>query len=142
MKVPTVIKTCYNMAEIRSLIDSGVTDNFMHPCFIWQMELGTTRLQKPKKLHNVNDTTSKLGEITHCLHLDIQTNRIHKEMHFLVADIGQEDIILGYPWLVEYGPKFSWQHGTLDNQYQPVILTSICPTPEQHQITQLDDANK
>ena len=42
-----------------------------------------------------------------------------------MADIRQEEVILGYPWLKEYEPKFSWKHGALDKQYQPGVLTSI-----------------
>jgi hypothetical protein len=37
--------------------------------------------------------------ITHYLDLDICTNGIHKEMQFLVTDIGQEEVLLRYPWL-------------------------------------------
>ena len=91
------------------------------------MGLGTTKLPRPKKLHNVDDTTNKSGKITHSLHLDVKTNGIHKEMKFLVANIGREDIILGYPWLVTYEPWFSWQHGTIDNKYQPIVLTTQRP---------------
>ena len=43
----------------------------------------------------------------HYVDLDVCTNGIHKEMHFLVTDIGNEDILLGYPWLATYEPKFS-----------------------------------
>ena len=125
MKVPTAIQTRYNKAEVRSLVDSGATDNFIHPQFIRRMKLGTIKLDKPKKLKNVDDTTNKSGKITHCIYLNVLTNRRHKEMRFLIADIGQEEVILGYPWLEEYKPKFSWKRGALDKQYQPVVLTSI-----------------
>ena len=80
MKVPTAIQTHYNKADIRSLVDSGATDNFIHPQFIRRMGLGTIKLDKPKKLKNVNNTTNKSSKITHCVHLDVQTNHRHKEM--------------------------------------------------------------
>ena len=31
MKVQITIKTSYNMAKVPSLVDSGATDNFIHP---------------------------------------------------------------------------------------------------------------
>ena len=31
MKVPITIKTSYNTAKVQSLVDSGATDNFIHP---------------------------------------------------------------------------------------------------------------
>ena len=32
---------------------------------------------------------------------------------FLVADVGDEDIILGYPFLEDFDPHIDWQKGTL-----------------------------
>ena len=96
MKVPTSIRTCYNKAETKGLVDSGATDNFIHPQFVRRMGLGMRRLPTPKKLYNVDDTTSKEGMIMHYVDLDIYTNKIHKEMRFLVAGIGKEDVLLGY----------------------------------------------
>ena len=61
------------------------------------MGLGTHCLPTPKKLYNVDDTTNKEGMITHYMDLDVYTNKIHKEMRFLVARIGKEDVLLGYP---------------------------------------------
>ena len=51
MKVPTAIKTHYNMAEIKSLIDSWVTHNFIHPRFIQVMKLRMRRLDIAKRLY-------------------------------------------------------------------------------------------
>jgi hypothetical protein len=34
--------------------------------------------------------------ITHYLDLNVVTKGIHKEMRFLVMDIGQEEVLLGY----------------------------------------------
>src|ERR1700733_5110103 len=48
MKVPMAIQTRYNKAEVRSLVDSGATDNFIHPRFVRRMKLGTVKLEKPK----------------------------------------------------------------------------------------------
>ncbi len=34
MKVPVSFRTCYAMANKRILVDSGATDNFIHPKFV------------------------------------------------------------------------------------------------------------
>jgi hypothetical protein len=57
----------------------------------------------------------------------MQTNGIYKEMRFLITDIGNEDILLGYPWLVVYEPKFSWRHGTIDEQNLPIVICTVNP---------------
>ena len=91
------------------------------------MGLGTKELATPKKLFNVNDTTNRAGMITHYIDLDIYTNGIHKEMRFLVSNIGKEDALLGYPWLATFEPRFSWKHGTIHTSYLPIILSSTNP---------------
>src|ERR1700761_1021381 len=50
-----------------------------------------------------------------------------KEMRFLITDIGREDVLLGYPWLATYEPRFSWKHGTIDEANLPIVLRTIKP---------------
>ena len=52
-------------------------------------------------------------------------------MWFLVSDIGRESLILGYPWLAAFEPRFKWREGTLDPQYLPIKCPSIWPMPQQ-----------
>jgi hypothetical protein len=61
------------------------------------MGLGLHKLPKAQKIFNIDNTTNKSGEITHYLDLDVNTKGIHKEMCFLITDIGSEDLLLGYP---------------------------------------------
>src|ERR1700761_2053054 len=144
MKVPTAINTRYNTAEIRSLVDSGATHNFVHPRFVRRMKIGMQRLQTAKTLYNVDDTTNKDGKITHYLVLNVQTQGRVKRMTFLVAEIGKEDVILGYPWLATYEPQFDWAKGTLDGEYHPVVLSSVVPDDKLPMIgvLQLKDKEK
>ena len=95
------------------------------------MGLGMHRLPIPKRLYNIDDTTNKEGMITHYIDLDIYTNKIHKEMRFLVAGIGKEDVLLGYPWLLTFHPEFHWKEGHIHNQYLPIKLSSIHPRLHQ-----------
>ena len=92
------------------------------------MGLGLHPLEQPKKIWNIDDTTNKSGEITHYVDLDVQTKGIHKEMWFLITDIGREDVLLGYPWLATYEPGFSWRHATINEKALPVIIRTINPT--------------
>jgi hypothetical protein len=48
-------------------------------------------------------------------------------MRFLITDIGQEEILLGYPWLATFEPKFDWRSATMSPQFMPVIISSINP---------------
>ena len=127
MKVPIMIKTSYNMAEVPSLVDSGATDNFIHPRTVRQLRLGTSLLDKPKRLFNVDDTQNKAGSVTRYVDLSVTTNQNERQMRFLVSDIGRENLILGYPWLAAFEPRFKWEEGVLDPQYLPVTCQSIWP---------------
>ena len=127
MRVPVSIRASYNMADIKVLVDSGATDNFIHPNFVKRMGIGQRELDKPKNIYNIDDTTNKAGQITHYLNLAVTTGGTTKEMRFLVTDIGREDVLLGYPWLSTYEPRFSWRHGTIDEANLPIILRTIKP---------------
>ena len=57
--------------------------------------------------------------------LSIQTGKKQNKMRFLITDLGHEDLILGYPWLATFEPKFSWADGTIDTENLPVIVKSL-----------------
>ena len=136
MRIPVSIRTSYNKAEIRALVDSGATDNFMHPNFAKRMGLGLQKLPNPKKLYNVDNTTNKAGEITHFMMLSVETHGILKDMRFLITDIGKEDVLFGYPWLANFEPQFSWKYATIDEKEMPIILHSINPKGERPKMAQ------
>jgi hypothetical protein len=123
MHVPVLICTSYFMANKKALVDSGATDNFMLPVFAKRMGLGLQELPTPKKIFNINNTSNRLGMITHYLDLNVCTNRINKEMQFLVTDIGHKELLLGYPWLATFEPKFNWRSAIIDKQVLPIIIS-------------------
>ena len=127
MRVPVSIRASYNMANIKALVDSRATDNFIHPNFVKRMGIGQKELDKPKNIYNIDDTTNKAEQITHYLNLAVTTGGTTKEMRFLIMDIGWEDVLLRYPWLSTYEPHFSWRHGTIDEANLPIILCTIKP---------------
>jgi hypothetical protein len=127
MRVPVSICTSYFMADKKALVNSGATDNFMHPAFVKRMGLGLQKLQTPKKIFNIDNTTNKSGMITHYLDLNVCTNGIYKQMRFLVTDIGNKEVLLGYPWLATFEPRFNWRSAVIDKRILPIIISSINP---------------
>ena len=53
------------------------------------MGLTPAKLEKPRKIWNVDNTENKAGMITHYLDLDVETKGIHKEMRFLITCHGR-----------------------------------------------------
>ena len=45
-------------------------------------------------------------------------------MNFLVTNIGNEEVLLGYPWLATYEPQISWQLAAPTRDVLPVIIRS------------------
>ena len=127
MRVPVLICTRYFMADKKALVDSGATDNFIHPAFAKRLGLSMTPLEKPKRIYDIDNTSNKSGSITHSLELKVTTKGTDRVMRFLVTDIGNEDILLGYPWLMTFEPKFGWKDAIIETQALPIIISSTHP---------------
>ena len=127
MHIPVSICTRYFMAEKKALVDSGATDNFIHPAFAKRLRLMMMPLEKPKRIYNIDNTSNKAGSITHSLELKVTTKGIEKVMWFLVMDIGNEDLLLGYPWLATFELKFRWKDAIIKTSTLPIIITSTHP---------------
>ncbi len=41
--------------------------------------------------------------------------------------MGKDEVILGYPWFTAFEPKIRWREAALEEEYQPVVITSINP---------------
>ena len=46
-------------------------------------------------------------------------------MRFLVTSLGNEDLILGYPWITTFEPQFNWANGVINTSYLPVVVRSL-----------------
>ena len=99
MQIPVSVRT----ADIKVLVDSGATDNFISPAFAKRMKLGTVPLAQLCKIWNIDNTENKAGCITHYTTLDVQTKGKHTEMMFLITN------------------------ATLGNDVLPVIVQSLSP---------------
>ena len=67
--------------------------------------------------------------------LAIRTGQQEETMRFLITSLGNEDLILGYPWLMTFEPQFNWTNEVINTRYLPVVIRSldwtslkICPT--------------
>ena len=125
MKVPVSFRTLHATADKTILVDSGATDNFIHPKLLRRLGLGSQPLERPRKIWNINGTTNKAGVLTHCVDLEVRTGNRQEVMKFLVMDLGGEYLILGYHWLSTFEPKFRWRDASIDTSFLPIIIRSI-----------------
>ena len=132
----------YEADHKRALVGSGATDNFIHPRLAARMRVGQQAFDKPKKIFNIDNTENKSGSITHFMDLKVQTKGEVKDMCFLIADIGNKDLLLGYTWLATFEPGFKWKPAIMNYKAFPVIISSTIPSPHKAIIAYLTEEDK
>ena len=75
-----------------------------------RLKLTKQKLEKPQKVQNVDGTANKDGEILEAVDLLVNNNGKSATHAFFVANIGQDDYILGYPFFEASTPNIDW-HG-------------------------------
>jgi hypothetical protein len=73
--------------------------------------LKTKDLQKPRKVRNVDGTPNKAGEIRQACEMMIRYQGKRSKHNFFLANIGSDDIILGYPFFEDLLPDIDWKQG-------------------------------
>lgn len=113
------------MANIKILVDSGATDNFISPKLLKRLKLGTKPLAHQKKIWNINGMENQSGMLHRYTDLKVCTGQKTEVMRFLITDLGLEDMMLGYPWLAAFEPKIYWKHATIDKAHLSVVICSL-----------------
>ena len=113
------------MTDKRILVDSGATHNFIDPQLVMRLGLGTRLLERPRKIWNIDRTNNQAGMLTRYVDLSVWTGKREECMRFLVTSLGNEDLILGYPWLTTFEPQFNWANGFIDTSYLPIVIRSL-----------------
>jgi hypothetical protein len=101
---------------VEALVDTGATHNFITPETAHYLNLKLTKLEKPRIVRNVDGTRNKNGQITHYVDLDFKDLKkiawkfdYTGRQRFFVADLGNDSIILGYPWMAAVKPNLNWE---------------------------------
>ena len=89
------------------------------------MKIGKIPLKKPQYIWNIDGTHNKAGTIKEYVDLQVQVGPKKEEMHFLVTHIGEDELVLGYPWLVAFQPKIDWKQAVLDETQQPLVIKML-----------------
>jgi hypothetical protein len=113
------------MAERQVLVDSGATDNFISEKLLKRMKIGKLRLQKPRTIWNIDGTHNKDGTIKDFVDLQVRVGPKIQDMKFLVTNLGEDKIVLGYPWLAAFQPKINWKEATIAEDMQPIIIKTL-----------------
>jgi Retroviral aspartyl protease len=109
MTIRTFLHSRSKRADAVALLDSGATENFMNLEYAKYLHMPIQHLKEPRKLINVDGTPNKSGELQFFTDLQVQTGSQRTTLRFFLSNLGENKIILGYPWFAAFQPKIDWK---------------------------------
>jgi hypothetical protein len=91
-----------------ALVDSGANENLIDKRTALRWGITPQKLPIPIVCTNVNGTTNKGSKITSYVILEASYGNKREELLFLVADLGKDRTIFGFPWLRAFNPQINW----------------------------------
>jgi hypothetical protein len=112
LSIPLKVETEDNTEKITALVDSSAEGLFINQSIThkWRKK----KLLKPIRVKNVDGTYNMNGEISDKCLITINVNGKKMTEWFLVTSLGDQDLILGFPWLEKHDPIISWRNRTLE----------------------------
>jgi hypothetical protein len=78
------------------------------------MKIGKLPLSRPRAIWNIDATLNKGGTIKDFVDLQVRCGNKTEDMRFLVTELGEDEIVLGFPWLAAFQPRINWKEAVLD----------------------------
>ena len=114
IQVPIECRIQDRTLALKALLDSGATECFLNINKVHELDLPKKKLNRPKEVKNIDGTLNISGSITHETFLKVRLNGKEKTLRFYLANIGNEEAILGYPFLESLDPKVDWKTATIE----------------------------
>ena len=114
IKVSSFLNTQWERVTKDALLDSGATECFIHPRLVERLSLERHKLAKSRTVKNVDNSPNRLGAVMHMVNIRVNYNNCTNIHRFLIADIGEDDLILGYPFLEAADPLIDWTKGMIE----------------------------
>ena len=110
--IPIKVETVENTEKITALVDCGAEGLFIDKSIAhkWRKSI----LKTPIKVRNVDGTYNENGAITERCLIPFRIKDKTMTEWFYVTMIGDQDLILGLPWLEKHNPIIDWKEKTLE----------------------------
>ncbi len=109
-------------AKMIALLDSGVTENFMSLDYAKHLHLPIKTLKEPRQLFNVDGTPNQAGDLKYYTDLATRTGNQSRTLQYFLSNLGDNKVILGYPWFTAAQPKIDWAQGWIAHDQLPIVL--------------------
>ena len=110
--IPITIETDENTEKTRALMDSGAKGLFIDVSYAgkWRKHL----LKYPIRVCSIDGSININGEIKEKCLIMFRCGDEEMTEWFLVTATGDQDLILGLPWLTKWNPIIDWREKTLE----------------------------
>ena len=90
-----------------------------------RLKLTTHTLKEPRYVYNVDGSNNKAGQITHSCQLELTYGGKNMKQQSFISDLGQDQALLGYPFLREFNPQVNWTQGKLHEAKGIIVQQNI-----------------
>jgi hypothetical protein len=123
-------------AKTVALLDLGAMENFMSLDYAKYLHLLIKTLKEPRKLFNIDGTPNHIGDLKYFTDLTTRTGTRLTTLRYFLSDLGNNKVILGYPWFAAAQPKIDWAKGWIAYDQLPIVLqapdaSKACFLPQQ-----------
>ena len=102
----TMLVVINKATEVKALLDSGVSNSFIHQDTAKKLKL---KLLRKEEAQSVNDTQGQsLGWITHIARVTLEAANHQEEINLNVIPLGIHGLVMGLPWLQKHDPNIKW----------------------------------
>jgi hypothetical protein len=98
-------------AETVALLDLGATENFINIHYTRRLGLPIQRLVQERRLFNVDGTLNRAGTLKYFTDITTRTGTKRTRLRYFLMDLGDNQVILGYPWFASAQPRIDWAKG-------------------------------
>ena len=113
MRIPITLHTAQKKADDIAFLDCGATECFISQRFVDQHRLGVRLMENPRKLQNADGSPNAGGGLKYITELEVVTGETPHLLRFYIANMGSDNLILGYPWFAATNAHPDWTTGTL-----------------------------
>src|SRR5271163_1119758 len=101
------------IVDTHALLDTGAGGIFMDQNFARTQGFTIKELLRPLEAYNIDGTKNKKGTIKHYTDLDLKIGDKTSITRFMITGLGEQKVILGYPWFQKHNPEINWNTGVI-----------------------------
>ena len=127
--VPVTLHSKHAQHNIKALLDSGASGEFIDPSLVTKYNLPKFELSKVIKTFNADKSENASGTCTHYTKLKVEINDQVMTIMPKIVSLGLHPLFLGITWLKCYNPDVNWQKPSLHwrNEMSTEILLTHVP---------------